>query len=570
MRRALATALVVAAATAPTSSGGSYEPPPGDHRPVWSPDGTAIVYLTRREPRGLHVMSPDGSGDRLLPLPSPDSFGPASYVFSPDWFWIAFASNELVVSRPDGSGRRRLSETSFGVAPAWSPDGRRLAFPRSDGLYVVAADGSGLRRLTPAPGWSPAWSPDGELIAFVGGPFDATQIRAVRPDGSGERVLSERVPGGHQGPVWSPDGQSLAFLTNLEDRSWRVTITTRDGEPVAQFPPTYSLPSLAWSPDSRRLLMSSLGVSVFDLEIRRLDIVVPFGSAAVWSPSGSEMAFEGGGECKDRIGIYRAAADGTGRVRLTNDCRIFGTPRPDRLTGTDHADILLGLGGDDRILANGAAYVGDDLYGGPGNDVLTGDGRAEVLDGGPGRDTLGGLAGPDFLRGGTGSDVLRGHGGRDQIRAEDGVRDDVFCGTNRLRGTGAELDTAYVDRVDRLHGGCELVYRNGRANLRAGRTSLSIVVNPGGATGRNALRTLRCRPAGGTLPRAAAACRRLAAMHGPLAPVPYDRLCAPLDARSGATVRGVFAGQRIAARFARSNTCEAERWDRHRFLFPPR
>jgi Tol biopolymer transport system component len=559
-------AIVVAAVIVGGACAGVYAPPPGDQQPVWSPDGTAIVYVHRfGGTRTFRVLSPDGSGDRPLPLPPLPDVGPTSFAFSPDWFWIAFGGHELVVSRPDGSARRPLSDISFGSPPAWSPDGRLLAFPRSDGIYVVEVDGSGLRRLTALGGFLPAWSPDGELIAFAGGVVGEPKLLTIRPDGSGERVLTEQLPGRQQQPVWSPDGSRIAFLSNPDGRAWRVTVATRDGRVVAELAPTIYASTIAWSPDGRRLLLSGSGVTVVDLESREGRQLVPFGWDALWSPTGG-IVFTAGGECKDRTAIYRVDPDGGPALRLTNGCRIVGTAGPDRLVGSDLADVLLGLGGDDLLAASDGAYVADDLYGGAGDDVLTGDVRGDRLEGGAGHDLLEARAGHDFLRGGPGRDVLRGEGGKDQIRAEDGVRDVVSCGTNRLRSTGPELDSAFVDRLDRASG-CELLYRNGHIDLRSGRTALTIAASRGGPSARW---TLRCRPAGGTLPRAAAVCRRLARMRGPLAPVALDRFCAFRQDTGGASVQGFFAGRRLSVSFARSTACEVERWDRHAFLLEPR
>src|SRR5205814_9520420 len=95
---------------------------------------------------------------------------------------IAFDSNrdgnfEIYVMNADGSGQRRLTRNpAKDVSPAWSPDGRRIAFARDRGstkpssdIYVMNADGSRLRRLTrsPANDVSPAWSPNGRKIVFV-------------------------------------------------------------------------------------------------------------------------------------------------------------------------------------------------------------------------------------------------------------------------------------------------------------------------------------------------------------------------------------------------------------------
>src|SRR6266571_2576425 len=82
-------------------------------------------------------------------------------------------SGEIYVIRADGRGQGRLTRSrAKEIAPAGSPDGRRIAFASDrDGkleLYVMNADGSGQRRLTrSAANAFPAWSPDGRKIAFV-------------------------------------------------------------------------------------------------------------------------------------------------------------------------------------------------------------------------------------------------------------------------------------------------------------------------------------------------------------------------------------------------------------------
>jgi TolB protein len=121
----------------------------------------------------------------------------------------------------DGSGERRL--TRGGAAPAWSPDGRQIAFLRPGAFYpggglpgpgrlyrswqlsLANADGSGERRLAGIAGIAAldgdlAWSPDGRTIAFVSSRDGNREIYTVNSDGTGQRRLT-RDPGGDRAPA---------------------------------------------------------------------------------------------------------------------------------------------------------------------------------------------------------------------------------------------------------------------------------------------------------------------------------------------------------------------------------
>ncbi|HEX6702927.1 MAG TPA: SSI family serine proteinase inhibitor [Gaiellaceae bacterium] len=111
--------------------------------------------------------------------------------------------------------------------------------------------------------------------------------------------------------------------------------------------------------------------------------------------------------------------------------------------------------------------------------------------------------------------------------------------------------------------------RSGPALRVHGRTSLTIRVWPRGKRGATRAFTLRCRPAGGTLPHPGSACERLARIQNPFAPVPTDVVCAQIyGGPQIASVRGVYRARRVQATFNRRSACEIARWDRVAFLFP--
>jgi TolB protein len=213
--------------------------------PAWSPDGRTIAFVSDSK---IYLMNADGSEHR--PLTKPGTAG-RSLAWSPDGRKLAFLGEggcgqfcfHVIVMNADGSNVRDLTPhlrvgvrgPGLGAAdPAWSPDGRTIAFVRGwaspDAIFVVKPDGSGLRNLTPKPVGAyaaPAWSPDGRKIAFVSDRDGNSEVYVMNANGSGQRSLT-RNPAYDADPSWSPDGRKIAFVSN-RDGSYGVYIMNTDG-----------------------------------------------------------------------------------------------------------------------------------------------------------------------------------------------------------------------------------------------------------------------------------------------------------------------------------------------------
>ncbi len=171
-------------------------------------------------------------------------------AFSPDGRRLAaIVRGDVWTLDADGTHARRLTSTpDVDGAPAWSPDGRALAFTRGGGVWTVRADGRKPRRLV-ADGRSPTWSPDGARIAFERD-GDLWLARLDRP-GAARRLTDGALA---RDPAWSPDGRRIAYaaddLGNLELHT--VSVATGSRSRVTYDPGRDGAP--AWSPDGRRLV----------------------------------------------------------------------------------------------------------------------------------------------------------------------------------------------------------------------------------------------------------------------------------------------------------------------------
>lgn len=228
--------------------------------PRFSPNQQLITYMAyyNNKPR-VYLYNIDNGQQQVLGDFPGMTFSPR---FSPDGGKVVMSmsqggNSEIYVMDLRSKRPVRLTNNSaIDTSPSFSPDGQRIVFESDRGgtqqLYTMNADGTDVKRITFGEGRyaNPVWSPRGDLIAFTRLYSGKFYIGVIRPDGSGERLITTAW---HvEGPTWSPNGRVLAYFKEVPSgrEGKRVRLYTVDltGFNEREVPTPGDASDPAWSP----------------------------------------------------------------------------------------------------------------------------------------------------------------------------------------------------------------------------------------------------------------------------------------------------------------------------------
>ena len=215
------------------------------------PNGKIAFVSSRDGNYEIYVMDANGSNQERLTC---DEHGDGYPAWSPDGKKLAYVSGggiEIsIIDLETGIQTVIFSTNHWLATPTWSPNGGKIAFCYNElggGIFSINSDGSNQTYL--ANGWYPDWSPDGEKITYSQG----GEIYTMNADGS-EQINLTNHPAFDSEASWSPDGMKIAF-TSERELAGEIYLMNNDG--TEQIRLTYndwpdrnsSARDASWSPD---------------------------------------------------------------------------------------------------------------------------------------------------------------------------------------------------------------------------------------------------------------------------------------------------------------------------------
>jgi Tol biopolymer transport system component len=251
-------------------------------------DGNTDVYSVLPNGQALRRLT-DHPGFDACPAYSAD--GKQIAWCGPGGIWLM---------NHDGTDKRQL--TTFGTFPDISPDGSTIVFGGAPSgstnvdVWATDVDGSNLTRLTDAPGLDrfPAWSPGGTKILFQSSRTGTAQVWVMDPDGSDQTQLTFDPVPKDQLPDWSPDGTHIAFVEQTQPVGGDIWVMNADGGDAHPITSLADKLGTAWSPDGSAIATldwPSRTVEIMTLDGAETRAVRPGGIQFVpaWHPRGTGL-----------------------------------------------------------------------------------------------------------------------------------------------------------------------------------------------------------------------------------------------------------------------------------------
>jgi serine/threonine protein kinase/Tol biopolymer transport system component len=336
-----------------------------------SSDGRQILYVNAKDDSDIWAVNTDSGKETQLTSDIGPEFWPSvspsgSAIVYQGVHRTSIGTNLLSSSlflQELSPGSPPIQLASEGTVAEWSPDGKQIAFIRSDqgsqSIWVSSASGGDARRLTQTGvvmggfGQLPFnrvrtrdmdWAPDGDSLIFVANRDQTFNIWRVNASGGSESKVTANSEKSLLifNPVFSPDGSGIAWLgmrrTSATETEWEIWVQNGDRS-EAVYRSNSALRLLGWSASGKELIVEATGggeVQVYPASMTILEVPAAGGNAheiasldsayflnAVLAPDHKTLAFVSRGETGDAINVMPATGGTPKKLIESSDRRVY-------------------------------------------------------------------------------------------------------------------------------------------------------------------------------------------------------------------------------------------------------